>query len=60
MNTQLTEEQLAIQDMAAKFTADEITPQAAGWDEKKEFPRSTITQAGEDVHLPSSCQDPFR
>ena len=35
----LTEEQRAIQDMAAKFTADAITPHAAEWDEQHIFPR---------------------
>ena len=38
----LTEDQHAIQDMARKFTADEITPHAAEWDEKHFFPRDTI------------------
>lgn len=44
---QLTEDQLAIQDMARKFTADAITPNAAGWDEEKHFPRDVVRQAGE-------------
>ena len=35
---QLTEDQLAIQDMARKFTADNITPFAAKWDEDHHFP----------------------
>lgn len=43
----LTEDQLAIQDMAEKFTADAITPHAAEWDEKHIFPRDTIKQAAE-------------
>ncbi|MEP2989528.1 MAG: acyl-CoA dehydrogenase family protein [Parasphingorhabdus sp.] len=43
----LTEDQLAIQDMAAKFTADAITPNAGEWDEKHIFPRDTIKQAAE-------------
>lgn len=49
MTTQfaLTEEQLAIQDMAQKFTADAITPHAARWDEEHIFPRDTIKQAAE-------------
>ena len=41
----LTEDQLAIQDMARKFTADAITPHAAEWDEKHHFPRDIITKA---------------
>jgi alkylation response protein AidB-like acyl-CoA dehydrogenase len=43
----LTDDQLAIQDMAAKFTADAITPYAAMWDEKHIFPRDTIRAAAE-------------
>lgn len=43
----LTEDQLAIQDMAQKFTADEITPHAAKWDEEHIFPRDTIEKAAE-------------
>lgn len=44
---QLTDDQLAIQDMARKFTADAITPHAADWDEKHIFPRETIKAAAE-------------
>src|SRR5690606_5962874 len=33
----LTEDQLAIQDMARRFTADNITPFAAEWDEEHVF-----------------------
>ena len=44
---ELTEDQLAIQDMAQKFTADAITPHAAEWDEKHIFPRDTIKAAAE-------------
>ena len=49
MTTQfdLTEDQLAIQDMARKFTSDQITPNAAKWDEEKHFPRDVVRQAGE-------------
>ncbi|WP_375194973.1 acyl-CoA dehydrogenase family protein [Sphingobium sp.] len=43
----LTEDQLAIQDMARRFTADAITPHAAEWDEKHIFPRDTIRAAAE-------------
>ncbi len=43
----LTEDQLAIQDMARRFTADAITPHAAEWDEKHLFPRDTIRAAAE-------------
>jgi alkylation response protein AidB-like acyl-CoA dehydrogenase len=41
----LTEDQVAIQDMARKFTADAITPFAAEWDEGHIFPRETIKAA---------------
>lgn len=44
---QLTEDQLAIQEMARRFTADAITPFAAQWDEEKHFPRDVVRQAGE-------------
>ena len=43
----LTEDQLAIQDMAHRFTADNITPFAAEWDEKSHFPRDVIQSTGE-------------
>ena len=39
---QLTEEQLAIQEVAQRFTADNITPHAGEWDEKSHFPRDVI------------------
>jgi alkylation response protein AidB-like acyl-CoA dehydrogenase len=44
---ELTEDQLAIQEMAQRFTADAITPHAAEWDEKHVFPRDTIRAAAE-------------
>jgi alkylation response protein AidB-like acyl-CoA dehydrogenase len=43
----LTEDQIAIQDMARKFTADAITPHAAQWDEEHIFPRDTIKAAAQ-------------
>src|ERR1700754_1400648 len=43
----LTDDQLQIQEMSRKFTADAITPFAAEWDEQKIFPRDTIRQAAE-------------
>src|SRR3569832_1360777 len=43
----LTDDQLQIQEMARKFTADAITPFAAEWDEKHVFPRDTIREAAE-------------
>jgi alkylation response protein AidB-like acyl-CoA dehydrogenase len=42
----LTEDMRAIQDMARRFTAEEITPHAARWDEAHEFPIETIRKAG--------------
>ncbi|PXW68422.1 acyl-CoA dehydrogenase [Blastomonas natatoria] len=44
---ELTEDQLAIQEAARKFTADRITPFAAEWDEKHIFPRDTIKEAAD-------------
>ena len=43
----LTEDQLAIQEMAQRFTADNITPHAAEWDEKHIYPIDTIKQSAE-------------
>ncbi len=43
----LTEDQLAIQDMARKFTADRITPFAAQWDEEHHYPVDVWRAAGE-------------
>ncbi len=43
----LTDDQLAIQDMAQRFTADAITPHAGEWDEKHIFPIDTIKQTAE-------------
>ncbi|MEQ8483732.1 MAG: acyl-CoA dehydrogenase family protein [Pseudomonadales bacterium] len=47
MNTRPTEDQQAIIDMAERFTADEISPHAARWDEEQVCPRDTIRTAGE-------------
>ena len=44
---ELTDDQLAIQEMAQRFTADAITPHAAEWDENHTFPRDTIRAAAE-------------
>ena len=43
----LTDDQLAIQDMAQKFTADRITPFAAEWDEQHHYPVDVWKAAGE-------------
>jgi alkylation response protein AidB-like acyl-CoA dehydrogenase len=47
MDTRLTEDQQAIRELAQRFTADEITPNAAYWDEHHVCPRDTIRKAGE-------------
>ena len=43
----LTDDQRQIQEMARAFTAAEITPHAAEWDEKHLFPRETVQKAAE-------------
>ena len=43
----LTDDQIAIQEMARRFTADAITPYAAQWDEEHMFPRDTVKMAAE-------------
>lgn len=43
----LSEDQVAIQDMARKFTADAITPFAAEWDEKSHYPVDVWKAAGQ-------------
>ncbi len=47
MQFELTDDQLAIQEVARRFTADRITPHAAEWDEKHIYPKATIKQAAE-------------
>ena len=44
---ELSDDQVAIQDMARKFTADAITPFAAEWDEKSHYPVDVWKAAGE-------------
>lgn len=44
---QLTDDQLAIREVAQRFTADNITPFAAEWDAKHIFPRETIQKSAE-------------
>ena len=43
----LTEDQIAIQDMARRFTADMVIPHAAEWDENHTFPRETLKAAAD-------------
>jgi alkylation response protein AidB-like acyl-CoA dehydrogenase len=47
MQFDLTDDQRAIQEVARRFTADRVTPFAAGWDQRSEFPRDTIVEAAE-------------
>lgn len=47
MNFELTDEQSAIQDLARRFAADEVTPEAADWDEHNIFPRKMLNKAAE-------------
>ena len=47
MQFDLTDDQRAIQEMAQRFTADAITPNAGKWDEEHIFPRDTIKAAAE-------------
>jgi alkylation response protein AidB-like acyl-CoA dehydrogenase len=44
---QLTDDQLAIREVAERFTADAITPFAAEWDANHIFPRETIQRSAE-------------
>ncbi|KLE34718.1 acyl-CoA dehydrogenase family protein [Aurantiacibacter luteus] len=44
---QLTDDQLAIQEMAQRFTADAITPHAGEWDEQHHFPVDVIKSTAE-------------
>lgn len=47
MDFQLSEEQVAIQDMARSFAENEMMPHAEEWDEKKIFPVETLRSAAE-------------
>jgi alkylation response protein AidB-like acyl-CoA dehydrogenase len=47
MQFALTDDQRAIQEAAARFTADKLTPHAAHWDEHHIFPRDTIRAAAD-------------
>ncbi len=54
---QLTDEQKAYQELARKFTADEIIPQAAHHDRTGEYPTAILKKAWEvgllNTHIPS-------
>lgn len=47
MEFELTDEQVAYQDLARQFSARELAPFAAGWDTKEEFPKAVLAKAGE-------------
>src|SRR5512135_2519732 len=47
MNFELSEEQIAIRDLAREFAQKEIAPIAARIDETGEFPRETVKKLGE-------------
>jgi len=47
MNFELTEEQLAIQEMALNFGEAEIAPHAARWEEEGTIPKELLRQVGE-------------
>jgi alkylation response protein AidB-like acyl-CoA dehydrogenase len=47
MDFQLTEEQILIQDMARSFSASELAPFSAKWDEKKFLDRNVFLKAAE-------------
>lgn len=45
MDFNLNEEQRAFQDMVRQFAAEELAPQAAGWDEETVFPIEALRKA---------------
>jgi hypothetical protein len=45
MHFALTDDQIAIQEMARRFAEDELAPHAADWDEKKHFPVDVIRKS---------------
>ncbi len=47
MNFDLDEEQSDMRDMVRRFTAEQITPYAATWDEQHSFPREVYTKMAE-------------
>ena len=45
MDFKLSDEQRAFQETARQFARDEWLPQAAGWDEREEFPEAALQKA---------------
>ncbi|WP_259779324.1 acyl-CoA dehydrogenase family protein [Aestuariispira ectoiniformans] len=43
----LTDEQCMIRDMGRQFAQEQLAPNAAGWDERSEFPREALKAMGE-------------
>ena len=46
MDLDLSEEALAVKKLARDFAAKEITPHAAGWSEREEFPAPVFQKLG--------------
>ena len=47
MDFNLSEDQVAFQDMARKFALEEMLPHAEKWDSEKIFPRDVLVKAAE-------------
>ena len=45
MQFALTEDQIAVRDMARDFAAEKIAPHAIRWDEEKHFPVDVMREA---------------
>ncbi len=45
MDFTLSDDQIAIQDMASSFARERLAPKSAGWDEKKHFPVDVLREA---------------
>ncbi|MEM9421032.1 MAG: isobutyryl-CoA dehydrogenase [Pseudomonadota bacterium] len=56
MDFSLSDDQLAIRDMARRFASDALAPNAAEWDENKHFPVDVLRQAA-DLGLASIYTD---
>ena len=47
MDFNLTDDQVAFADAAKAFSAQELAPYAAEWDQQQTFPKAAIQKAGE-------------
>jgi len=58
-NLAFTEEQMALKELARKFTAEEVIPVAAEYDKSMAFPREIFNKAWElglvNTHIPEEC-----